>query len=44
VFVPGTLEAIDEVSTLLAGHPDATDELERPGIDVERVGDGETTR
>jgi hypothetical protein len=38
VFVPDELETIDEVSSLLAGEPDAVDELKRPGIDVERVG------
>ena len=37
VFVPDSLEAIDELSALLAGEPDAVEELERPGIDVERV-------
>jgi hypothetical protein len=38
VFVPDQLEAIDEISALLAGEPDAVDELERPGIEIERVG------
>lgn len=38
VFLPDELETIDQVSSLLAGAPDAVDELERPGIEVEQVG------
>ena len=37
VFVPDELETVDELSALLAGEPDAVEELERPGVDVERV-------
>jgi hypothetical protein len=37
VFVSDELETVDELSALLAGEPDAVEELERPGIDVERV-------
>jgi hypothetical protein len=37
VFVPDSLETIDELSALLAGEPDAVEDLEQPGIDVERV-------
>jgi hypothetical protein len=38
VFVPDELETIDEISSFLAGELDAVDELERPGIEIERVG------
>jgi hypothetical protein len=38
VFLPMELETIDEVSSLLAGEPDAEDEVARKGIDVEQVG------
>ncbi len=37
VFLPEALEAIDELSALLAAEPDAVEAVERPGIDVERV-------
>lgn len=38
VFVPDELEAIDEISAMLAGEADAVETIEdRPGIDVERV-------
>jgi hypothetical protein len=39
VFVADELEAIDEISGLLAGEADAVEEIDRrPGIEVERVG------
>jgi hypothetical protein len=44
VFVPDSLETIDELSAVLAGEPDAVEELERPGIDVERVPVTDSTR
>jgi hypothetical protein len=37
VFVPDELETIDELSSALAGAPDATEVLKAPGIRVERV-------
>ena len=44
VFVPDALEAIDELSALLAAEPDAVEEVERTGIDVERVAVTDPTR
>lgn len=44
MFVPDALETVDELSALLAGEPDAVDELKRPGIDVERVPVTDSTR
>ena len=37
VFVPEELEAMDELSSTLAGAPGATEELQEPGIPIERV-------
>jgi hypothetical protein len=37
VFVPEELEAMDELSSTLAGAPGATDELQEPGIPIERI-------
>ena len=44
VFVPDALEAVDELSSILAGEGDAVDELQGPGIDVERVGVNDPAR
>ena len=37
VFAPAELDAIDELSSLLDGAPNAIDELAQPGIQVELV-------
>lgn len=37
LFVPDELESIDELSSTLAGTPDAVDALEEPGFSVVRV-------
>jgi hypothetical protein len=38
VFVPAELEAMDELSSILAGAPNAIDSLREPGMPIERVG------
>lgn len=42
--MPEELEAMDELSSTLAGAPGATDELQEPGIAIERIRSGVPSR